>query len=476
MATAAGTDRIAGRNGVVINKRPHRESYGYRTYEVYQRERVGESTEKIRPIQLISDDYRQNPYPLLEILRENYPCYRDWLSNSYRVTRYNDVTSIFTDDANFETRPATWYAGLDGSGRNLGEEVPVLAAEEALTDRHAKPLADALASALLDAGDADLATGFAASFAMKLRGRLLDLPESDLDEFASIYWRMHRGLSWVPRLQQDGRIAIDDMIAYLAPIVEQRRSSPGEDMLSAMLQCQLPDGPVTTEDIVVTLLEGDHETLHGTLANLWFLLLTHPDELDKARADRRLMKLACLETLRHSTPVIVAERFARHEVERFGRLIPEGARLICSAAAANRDPRVFRDPDSFTLDRKDICQREPRGHYRADGLASGIVFKTGKPTRYPAVPEDRPRSRYAILRDTVVTASRALSEACADISLAPGQRPNLASLTVGEMHSCWKLPVKITRRRLPRPGETNLPQGIPTENFKETADDQHPKT
>ena len=44
---------------------------GYRTYEVYQRERVGETTNLIKPRELISDQYLQNPYPLVGLLREN---------------------------------------------------------------------------------------------------------------------------------------------------------------------------------------------------------------------------------------------------------------------------------------------------------------------------------------------------------------------------------------------------------------------
>lgn len=439
VASVMKSESVAGRNGIVIKKREYQnEASGYRTYEVHQRERVGESTEKIKPIQLISDEYRIDPYPFVEILRENYPCYRDWLSNSYWVTQYNDVTSVAADDANFETRPKTWYYDMPELGRDLGGELAVLNAEAACNDTQGPVIADAITSSLAADSTADLATGFAARFAIELLAARYDIPPQDQGFFAGAYWRMQRGTSFDPALQRDGKQAIDELIAYFKPILDARTKEPGDDMVSAMASL---DMPVTAEDVVVTLLEADHETLHGALANLWFLLMTHPEEFEKARTEPRLMKLAYLETIRHSTPVIACDRFARHEVERFGKLLPEGARVICSAAAANRDPRIFNEPDRFISDRQDMCHREPRGQYRADGLASGITFRLGKPSIHPAVPEDRPRSRYAQTRDLAVMASQSLLSNVGDIRLASDASPRLSSLTIGEMHTCWKLPV-----------------------------------
>ena len=448
MASVTKDDQIIGKNGVFI-KKPPRRSDGppkYRTYEIYQRERVGESTEKIKPGQLISENYRQDPYPTLAVLREHYPCYRDWLSNSYWISEYNDVTSIFCDEANFETRPKSWIYGLDNPGRNLNDELPLLATEETLIDTNAEEIAIVIASALAQKGHGDLATEFAARFAMDLLLKSMDIPDADAGQFASLFWRMQRGTSWNPILRDDGKKAMDELTHYLDPIVAARKKQPGEDLISVMIQLAPSDQPVTVRDIVVTLLERDHETLHGALANLWFLLLTHPEEHQQAISSRRLMKLAYLETLRHSTPVLYAHRYTRHEVERFGRLIPEGALLVCSAAAANRDPKTFNDPDRFIVDRKDMCQRESRGQYRADGLAAGIAFGLGKPSIYPAIPEDRPRSRYALTRDTAVTASQVLVSHLDNIQLAKGTTPNLSALTVGEMHTCWKLPVTFSKK------------------------------
>ena len=435
------TDQTVGKNGVVITRRFSSETPAYRTYEVFQRERVGESTEKIKPKQLMSADYQVNPYPLLEILRENYPCYRDWLSNSYWITRYDDVTSIFADDANFETRSKAWYYDIEASGTDLRDELALTQVEEGVIDEYTENISRTLVSDMKDSGSSDLVTDFVVPLTSQLLAIQLALPQTDRSWFTETYWRMQRGISWLPELRQAGRQAITDLDGYFSSLIAARRAEPEDDLISAMLT--IKGSALASRDVTLTLLEGDHETLHGGLANLWFLLLSHPQELEKARSERRLMKLAWLETLRHSPPVLTASRFAKHEVERFGRLLPAGARLLCSAAAANRDPRIFTEPDRFIVDREDLCQREPRGHYRADGLASGIAFGLGKPSKYPAIPEDRPRSRYAIVRDAAVTASTVLVTETSNLALIENANPMLTSLSVGEMHTCWQLPVSL---------------------------------
>lgn len=441
---AQGNPVVLGLNGVEVPVR-HKGGVGYRTYEVHQRERVGQSTEKIKPIQLISADFIRDPYPLLAILRENYPCYRDWLSNEYWVTRFDDVTSLIQDEANFETRPKLWFYGREDYGRDLFNELPVLEAHARRIDANAHALAEKVIGDFAGRGHANLATEFAARYALELLVSVLDLPEEDAGEFAERYWRMQRGHLWDPVAEQAGLQAMDELANYFYPLLTARRKTPGDDLISAVATLELADGPATPQDLVVTLLERDHETLHGALANYWFLLLTHPDQLHRVADERRLVKLGYLETLRHSTPVLTAKRFTRQEVERFGQLLPEGSLVMCSAGAANRDPRKFSDPDAFVVDRKDICHREARGQFRADGLATGVTPGLGKPTIHPALPEDRPRSLYAITRDTAVAASQVMLDMLADLKLATGAEPVLQSRRLGEMHTCWDLPVTFSK-------------------------------
>lgn len=434
------TSGAIGKNGVRIDRNSETTA-AYRTYEVYQRERVGESTEKIKPRQLISDSYQANPYPLLEILRENYPCYRDWLSNSYWITQYDDVTSILADEANFETRSKASAYGVAESGTNLRDEQALVEIEERVFDEQTRTISQKLIGNMALSERPDLVTDFAAQLPLELLKAQLALPYENMEWFTEAYWRMQRGTSWLPQLRKEGKRAIAELDTFFNELIAQRLSDPADDLISAMLKIKGND--LTARDVTLTLLEGDHETLHGGLANLWYLLLSQPERLTEVSNDTRLMKLAWLETLRHSTPVLTAARFTRHEVERFGRLLPQGARLLCSAAAANRDPRVFKEPDCFIIDRKDLCQREPRGHYRADGLASGIAWGLGKPSKHPAVPEDRPRSRYAIIRDAAVSASLAIIDEVDLIKLTANTSPTMGALSVGEMHSCWRLPVTL---------------------------------
>jgi cytochrome P450 len=405
---------------------------GFRSYEIHQRQRPGQTTERIKPRQLASVDYLNDPYPIVAILRENYPCYRDWPGNAYWVTRYDDVTSVFVDDANYETRSKLWFYDRVGFGRDLNDDLAVLTCIARRLDAAMEPLAHRVVGEL--ATETDLATEFAARYAIELWAAVLGLPSDDVAKFAQRWWRMHRGYLWNPLAQSDGRAAMDELVAYF----RTRLAAPGDgdDLVAVFAGLG-----ATAEDLVVTLLESDHETLHGSLANMWFLLLTNPAEYDLVRNERRMVKFAWFETLRHSAPVMAAKRFTRHEVERFGRLLPEGALVICSAAAANRDPRIFADPDVFDVARRDICQREPRGMYRADGLPAGVSFGTGKPTRYPATPEDRPRSRYALTRDCAITATQVLLDQRPNLRLAPSAEPRLRALGVGEMHACWSLPV-----------------------------------
>ena len=430
-----------GRNGVEIRASLGGRGGFYRSYEVYQRQRVKESTYLINARVFLKPEFLRDPYPALKLMRENYPFYRDWVGNCDWVTLYNDVTSIFVDDANFETRAKAWFYGMPGFGRDLREELPVLWAFASGIDRHVVPIAEELIAGLKRAGAPDLATGVFDRLDTYLLAAVLGLPRDDWDTFARRYRAMMDGWHWHPSREQDGKDAIARLSAYFAPLLDARRAAPRDDLLSAFVSGELESGPASAEDVVATLLEGDGDTLRGSLINMWGLLLSNPEQLADIRGDPSLAKRAWQEGLRHTTPVLTAKRFARQEVERFGRLIPGGGLVVCSAASGNRDAAIFDDPDRFDVRRKDLCYREPRGQYRADGLPAGIALGLGRPSRYPAVPEDRPRSLYAITRDAAVAVSNLILAELPGLGLAGDERPEPFCRWPGDLHLYRELPV-----------------------------------
>ena len=190
---------------------------GYRTYEVYQRERVGETTNLIKPRQLISDEYLIDPYPLLTILRENYPCYRDWLNNRFWITRYDDVTSVFADDQNYETRPKSWYFAIGNDAHSLWSEVEIQKQHEKLVDSQIHDVVGEVLSSF-QGRKINLATDFCAQIPLLLFSRVLGIPKADTQVFLRRYWEMHLAKSWAPTQKQRGIAALHQMEELLSKL------------------------------------------------------------------------------------------------------------------------------------------------------------------------------------------------------------------------------------------------------------------
>jgi len=422
-------------NGVAISSQEKR-SDSFRTYEVYQRERLGESTEKIQPGDLTGPGQLTNPYPVLEILREHYPCYRDWSGNAYWLTQYNDVTSVFSDRANFSTQTRAQACGLNNAN-DLSDTVAAHRVWAELIDNDLPAMCETLCDNLVAKKNVDLSIDYGLHLCIELQRKALGLGIEHQATFANLMWHIQRADSWSPAIAAQGQSAIVELLQLL--------KDTQTDATQPSLRTALETAPAA--DLVATVLGFEARTLHGWIANLAHAWLTNPSTEAQVRTGRAELKVATLETMRHTPPVAYAHCRTRHEVERFGRLLPEGALLRLSAEAANRDPRIFSQPDTFQPDRQDICHREARGQFRADGLATGIAFGLGLPSKHPAVPEDRPRSLYALTRDATVTATDVLLQSAPSITFADARTaPPLAphAFATFEPMIAWSLPVSLT--------------------------------
>jgi cytochrome P450 len=80
-------------------------------------------------------------------------------------------------------------------------------------------------------------------------------------------------------------------------------------------------------------------------------LLLHPDQLDLVRRDRALLPNAVEELLRYDSGLNLMPRYVLEDFELRGRTLKQGQLVLLSLIGANRDPRVFSDPDRLDLGR-----------------------------------------------------------------------------------------------------------------------------
>jgi cytochrome P450 len=152
------------------------------------------------------------------------------------------------------------------------------------------------------------------------------------------------------------RAGMPDLYAYARLLAEQKRRAPGTDVMSVLL-AQVDDvdgGRVSDaefENMFWLFAVAGNETLRNGLPGGLIALLSHPAELAAVRADPTLLPGAVEEMLRWWTPVMVFRRTATTDVDLAGTPVRAGDKVVVSFTSANRDERVFTDPDRFDVRR-----------------------------------------------------------------------------------------------------------------------------
>jgi cytochrome P450 len=174
--------------------------------------------------------------------------------------------------------------------------------------------------------------------------------------------RAREALALRPSPDADGRMpdprtraGMPDLYAYARLLAEEKRRSPGTDVMSILLaQVDEEDGAVSDaefENMFWLFAVAGNETLRNGLPGGLIALLQHPSELAALRADPSLLPGAVDEMLRWWTPVMVFRRTASTDVDLAGTAIRAGDKVVVSFTSANRDERVFDDPDRFDVRR-----------------------------------------------------------------------------------------------------------------------------
>ncbi len=212
-------------------------------------------------------------------------------------------------------------------------------------------LANELLDRIADQTEFDLVPDFTARFPYLVISRLLGLPRDREDEFHA--WAL--ALLTYRDDPERGLRARESLSEFLAPIVEERRRNPQNDVISELLQAEVDGRRLSDEEVfshVRLLFPTGGETTHGSLGNLLSALFTQDGAWEKICRQPEKIPAAVNEGLRFDTPIAVLPRLSRSEPTSFrGVEIPADSWVLLAMAGANRDPEAVRDPDRFDIDR-----------------------------------------------------------------------------------------------------------------------------
>jgi len=217
-------------------------------------------------------------------------------------------------------------------------------------------IVDSAFAPLLDGQPFELMSELAYPIPLAVIAELFDIGVDGAQLLRAETPRMTRVLELDPTPEElrDASSAAMTLMLFLVPIVAQRRSDPGEDLLSALIYP--PDGGVALEiaEIVtmcLLLLAAAHETTTNLIGNGTLALLEHPEQLDWLRSHPDLVAQAVEELLRFDSPAQVVSRVARRDLLIGETTVRKGERALVVLGAANRDPARYADPDQLELAR-----------------------------------------------------------------------------------------------------------------------------
>ena len=145
------------------------------------------------------------------------------------------------------------------------------------------------------------------------------------------------------------------MFEYGSKLMAEKRARPGDDLASRLLACEVDGRRLEDMEFLLfflLLIDAGGDTTRNLLASGLDAMLDHPDQMAWLKADLPArLPAAREELLRWTTPVIYMRRTARKDAQLGGKTIRQGDKVVMYFGSANRDPRVFTDPDRYDLDR-----------------------------------------------------------------------------------------------------------------------------
>ncbi|WP_310963514.1 cytochrome P450 [Nocardioides terrisoli] len=338
---------------------------------------------------LVFDPYdyhlHEDPYPVYARLRTEDPFHHSAAYDLWVISRHEDVGAALRNDEVFSNAmgvsidKSAWTPDAHKVMSFLAMDPPrqirlrklVSRAFTPRRVRELEPEIQRLTETYLDAAlaqdiDLEWISQLAGLLPMDVISQMMGVPPADRAEvrrLADLVVHREDGLQDVPPA---GMAASLELVGYYADMIAQRRRQPTDDLTSALLAAEL-DGDRLDDDEIIAFLflmvVAGNETTTKLLGNALFHLGSRPDQVRDVFADPTAGTAGMVvpwveETLRHDTSSQMLARHLRADVSLHGRVAPRGAKVLLLVGSANRDERVFTDPNRYDVrrDRDELSQ------------------------------------------------------------------------------------------------------------------------
>ncbi|MBM7643895.1 cytochrome P450 [Scopulibacillus daqui] len=383
----------------------------------------------------IEKEERLNPFPWYKKMRQESPVFFNEAQVTWDIFTYDEAIKILRDHDTFSSvrRPEEMEkSSILSMDRPRHTELRGIISRaftpKAISDL--EPRIQEIASELLDSVEnqhqMDIVKDLAYPLPVIIIAELLGVPSEDREQFkrwSDLLVEGPRDMNpeTIQRLKQrklQGRMELEE---YFAGVIEQRRKEPREDLISALIAAEINGCHLTVQEIInfsILLLAAGNETTTNLITNACRCFLEHPAALNEIQQDFRLIPPALEEVLRYYSPVQATSRIVKQDTEFAGRLLQAGEQVNVWIGSANRDERVFADPEQFDI------HRTPHQHL---AFGKGIHFCIG--------------AHLARLEAKI--AFEALFERFAEFQLVPCE---LEPIISGFVYGLKALPVEMSKR------------------------------
>ncbi len=324
----------------------------------------------------LSPEFRLNPYPFYDLLRTHAPIFfwEPWQFTF--LSGYDDCAALLRDNrlgrGHFDDSMASssqkdlvrmqsdWLLLKDPPDHTRLRGLVY----KAFTPRMVEQLRDSIQTItdqLLDQvqanGEMDLIADLAYPLPVTVIAEMLGIPLDAREQFHewSDALALTLDLTDDTAVYDQGSIAAARFTEYLAELAEQRRRSPQNDLLSALVSVEEAGDHLTANELYATcalLFVAGHETTVNLIGNGTLALLRHPDQSALFKREPELVKTAVEEFLRYDSPVQMTARIVLEEMAYKGHTFPRGSQIAFLLGAANHDPERFDNPAQLDITRQ----------------------------------------------------------------------------------------------------------------------------